>query len=92
MPMLNQAERAMEPQAPYMIGDSQPHLMSMTNGKMYDSKSEMRKEYRRAGVIEVGSDVQHKRSEPSIAEKEAAKRKRQASVGRALSKAGFGAP
>lgn len=42
--------------APMVISDTQRGLMSMTNGKIYDSKSEMRKEYRRAGVEEVGNE------------------------------------
>ncbi|SLN74775.1 hypothetical protein ROJ8625_04099 [Roseivivax jejudonensis] len=92
MPMLHQGQRAMEPQAPFTVGDSQPHLQSMTNGKYYDSKSEMRKEYKRAGVVEVGNDVPHKRAQPSIAEKERKKRERRASAAKALSQAGFGAP
>ena len=58
MPMLNQGERAAEPCAPFTISDTQQALKSMTNGKLYDSKSEMRKEYRRAGVAEVGNDKQ----------------------------------
>lgn len=78
--------------APMLIGDSQKHLMSMTNGKYYDSKSEMRKEYKRAGVEEVGSDVQWKRAESSYMEKEKAAKERKASCAKALSQAGFGAP
>lgn len=77
---------------PMIISDGQPHLMSMTNGKYYDSKSEMRKEYKRAGVVEVGNDVQWKRATPSRDERERVKKERKAAVGKALSQAGFGAP
>lgn len=74
---------------PMIIRDDQRPVQSMTNGKFYDSKSELRKEYRRANVIEVGNDVPTKK--PKI-DWVAEKKKRHASIGRALSKAGFGAP
>lgn len=77
---------------PMIITDGQPHLQSMTNGKYYDSKSEMRKEYKRAGVVEVGNDVQFKKATPSRDERVRAKKERRASVGKALSQMGFGAP
>lgn len=76
---------------PMFIRDDQKPLMSMTNGRIYDSKSEMRKEYRRAGVVELGNDAPTERAKPSYMEKEAAARKRKAAVGKALSQAGFGA-
>lgn len=41
---------------PMVVTDSMPPVQSMTNGQMYDSKSAIRSEYRRAGVIEVGND------------------------------------
>ena len=75
--------------APMVISDSQRGLMSMTNGQMYDSKSEMRKEYKRAGVAEVGDQAPTKIERPTAKD---AKKERQASIGRALSQAGFGAP
>lgn len=77
--------------APMVISDTQPGLMSMTNGQMYDSKSEMRKEYKRAGVVEVGNDVPTKKAKPTYMERAAEKKKRQAALGRALSRTGFGA-
>lgn len=92
LPMLNQAERAMEPQAPRVISDTQPLIQSQTNGKHYDSKSELRKEYKRAGVIEVGNDVQMKREGKSADQKRREKEGRRAAIGKALSYAGFGAP
>jgi hypothetical protein len=79
--------------APRILRDDMgKHVQSMTNGRYYDSKSELRKEYRRAGVIEVGNDVPMKRPAPSRDERERAKKERKAAVGRALSRAGFGAP
>jgi len=78
--------------APRILRDDMRPVQSMTNGKFYDSKSEIRKEYRRAGVIEVGNDVPTKKTEPSRDEKRRAKEARKASVGRALSQMGFGAP
>ena len=43
--------------APNVISDTIPDgVKSMSNGRMYDSKSELRKEYKKAGVIEVGND------------------------------------
>ncbi|MEM9523592.1 MAG: hypothetical protein AAF982_06310 [Pseudomonadota bacterium] len=66
-------------------------LMSMTNGRMYDSKSALRAEYRRAGVIEVGNDVPMRKPAPPRAETERQRHERRASIDRALSQAGFGA-
>lgn len=77
---------------PMIVADGMKPVQSMTNGEIYDSKSSLRKEYKRANVIEVGNDVQMKKSEPSISEKQLAKERRKGSVARALSKAGFGAP
>ncbi len=77
--------------APMVISDGQPAVMSMTDGKHYDSKSEMRKEYRRAGVVEVGNDVQTKRATPSRDEKNQARKSRHGSIHRALSRIGVGA-
>jgi len=78
--------------APMILRDDMRPVQSMTNGKLYDSKSNLRKEYRRAGVIEVGSDVPMKRPEPTRDEKKRARQARLASIGRALSQKGFGAP
>lgn len=92
LPMLNQAERAAPPVAAMVVRDDMKPVMSMTNGKMYDAKSEIRKEYKRAGVIEVGNDVPMKKYEPTVSEKEVAAKKRKGAIASALSKAGFGAP
>lgn len=89
--MFQRQPRQGELTAPMLLRDDQRPLMSMTNGKIYDSKSEMRKEYRRAGVIEVGDQAPTKRAKPSRAEKEKARKDRRAAAARALSKAGFGA-
>lgn len=57
-PMLNQAERAAPPAMPMVISDTMSDMQSQTNGRMYSSKSELRKEYKRAGVEEVGNEKQ----------------------------------
>lgn len=85
----NQGELA----CPMIISDTQPALRSMTDGRIYDSKSEMRKEYRRAGVTEVGNEKQKPGRDWS---EEKTKRKQQreqikASLHRAHSRMGFGA-
>jgi ribose 5-phosphate isomerase len=77
--------------APMVISDTQNAIMSMTNGQHYDSKSEMRKEYKRAGVIEVGNDVQTKRATPSRDEINRVQKERHGSIHRALSRIGVGA-
>lgn len=76
---------------PMVILDGYKPVMSMTNGKIYESKSELRKEYRRAGVLEVGSDVPMAKATPSRDERDRAKKERKAAIGRALSQTGFGA-
>ena len=43
---------------PAVITDSMPPVQSQLDGKMYDSKSALRRTYRQAGVIEVGNDPQ----------------------------------
>lgn len=79
--------------APMIIRDTQPALRSMTNGMVYDSKSEMRKEYRRAGVEEIGTEKQQKGL--GWAEKKAKRKKQRqeikAALHRAHSRMGFGA-
>jgi len=93
MPMLNQGEKAMPPALPFTISDCQPALMSMTDGRIYDSKSEMRKEYKRAGVEEVGSEKPRQRrtwtEEREKRQKQRAEIK--ASLHKAHSRMGFGA-
>lgn len=65
--------------APYIISDTMAPVQSMLDGQMYDSKSELRKTYGPAGVIEVGDDpaftdpekMRRKYKDETIAEKEA---------------------
>lgn len=96
LPMLNQGERALPPQMPFTVSDAQPHLRSMTDGKFYDSKSEMRKEYRRAGVEEVGSDLRANRQRRDWIDQTKKREKQRQEIKGALYKAhsrmGFGAP
>ena len=44
--------------APNFIKDEMPALRSQVTGKVYDSKSGLRKEYKAHGVVEVGNDKQ----------------------------------
>ena len=77
--------------APMFITDTMRAVQSQTDGKMYDSKSMLRREYKRAGVIEVGNDVQTKRAEPTREEKRRKVEARRGAMASALSKVGFGA-
>lgn len=70
--------------APMIISDTQAAMQSQTNGKVYDSKSEMRKEYRRAGVVEVGNE---RPTGPTWSEKKAKEAKHKAECKAALAKA-----
>ena len=74
--------------APMVIHDTMRPIQSQTNGRIYDSKSQLRREYRRAGVIEVGNDVPMTKPKQDRA---ALKKARRAAIGRALSYCGFGA-
>ena len=42
--------------APRVVSDVMDPVRSQGNGRMYDSKSEIRKHYRRDGFVEVGND------------------------------------
>lgn len=77
---------------PMIIKDGMKAVQSMTDGKMYDSKSALRKEYKRAGVIEVGNDVPTKQPQPTRDDKRRRREARKAAIGKALSYYGFGAP
>lgn len=85
--------------APMIIRDSMDPVQSMLDGKMYDSKRGLRKTYKEAGVIEVGDDKSYtqpehmRRQAPSEVKrrKQASRKKVEAAVGKALSRAGFGA-
>jgi hypothetical protein len=73
--------------APMVIGDAMPAVQSMLDGRMYESKSALRRTYREAGVTEVGNDVPMAPPPRPKADRKAV----EASVSRALSKAGYGA-
>lgn len=96
LPMINQAERSASPAAPFTISDCQPPLASQTNGVIYDSKSEMRKEYKRAGVVEVGTDTAANRVRRTWSEERDKRKKQREQIKGALHKAhsrmGYGAP
>lgn len=42
--------------APNFIKDEMPALQSQLSGKMYDSKSALRKEYKAHGAVEIGNE------------------------------------
>jgi hypothetical protein len=73
--------------APHLMRDEMPPVQSMASGKMYDSKSAIRAEYKRLNVREVGNDVPTTPPAPKRPRREDIK----AAVGRAFSKAGLGA-
>jgi len=50
--------------APMVIIDTMGPVQSMLDGKLYDSKSELRKTYKQAGVVELGNDPQRYRPKP----------------------------
>jgi hypothetical protein len=85
--------------APMLIRDSMDPVKSMLDGKMYDSKRSLRRTYREGGVVEVGDDKSYTDPErlrtQAPAErkrlKQASRKKIEASVGKALSRAGLGA-
>jgi hypothetical protein len=80
--------------APILIGDEMPPAKSMVDGKIYTSKAAMRATYKPSGnaeghsFVEVGNDSAMfcRRSKPKP-DRAAIK----ATVGRAFSRAGFGA-
>lgn len=74
--------------APMVILDGMSAVQSQTDGRMYDSKSALRAEYRRAGVIEVGNEKLPAKPKP---DKASARKARRAALGKALSQCGFGA-
>jgi hypothetical protein len=85
--------------APMLIRDSMDPVKSMLDGKMYDSKRHLRRTYREGGVVEVGDDKSYTDPErlrtQAPAErkrlKQASRKKIEASVGKAMSRAGLGA-
>ena len=73
--------------APHLLRDEMPPTQSMASGKMYDSKSAIRAEYKRLGLREIGNDVLTAPPPMKRPRREDIK----AAVGRAFSKAGLGA-
>lgn len=71
---------------PMVIFDSMPAVQSQTNGLYYDSKSAIRSEYKRAGVIELGNERLPAKKQPTAAERKAEIRK---SLEKSFAKAGF---
>lgn len=74
---------------PMIISDTMEPVRSMLDGRMYDSKAKLRSTYRAAGVTEVGNDVSLKPAPPPHTRVD--RKEIEASVGRALSRAGLGA-
>jgi hypothetical protein len=72
---------------PHVMTDTMPPVQSMASGRMYDSKSAIRAEYKRLGMVELGNDVPMTPPAPKRPRREDIK----AAVGRAFSKAGLGA-
>lgn len=73
-----------------VIGDTMDPVQSQLDGKLYDSKSQLRATYKRAGVVEVGNDSSITAPKPTP-RKRVNRRDVSKSVEQALSKAGFGA-
>ena len=63
---------------PMFISDTMDAVQSQTNGLWYDSKATLRREYKRAGVVEVGNETPKPRAKPKPDRK-----KIEAAVGRA---------
>ena len=49
---------------PQVMRDGMDAVQSQTDGKMYDSKAALRREYKRANVVEVGNEVQRHDNTP----------------------------
>jgi hypothetical protein len=74
---------------PHVMRDEMAPVQSMASGRMYDSKSAIRAEYKRLGLTEVGNDSSVLSPKPFVKprpDKNAIK----AAVGKAFSKAGLG--
>jgi hypothetical protein len=77
--------------APFLCTDSMTPVQSMLDGKMYDSKSVLRSTYKQAGVTEVGNDSSVSNPKP-MQKKRPDRQKIRASIRRAWSQVGMGAP
>jgi hypothetical protein len=72
---------------PHLLRDEMPPVQSMASGRIYESKSAIRAEYKRLNVRELGNDVPTAPPAPKRPRREDIK----AAVGKAFSKAGLGA-
>lgn len=76
--------------APMINADTMEPVQSQLDGKMYDSKSELRATYKAAGMVEVGNDSSV--TDPKPRPKPKPDRKKiKASVHKAFSQVGLGA-
>lgn len=75
--------------SPMVISDSLgvQGLQSQVDGKLYDSKSNMRKHYRESGVIELGNDAPTEKG--AVQRDPHAKKKRMDAIGRAFNRVGL---
>jgi hypothetical protein len=76
--------------SPMIIGDTMEAVQSMLDGKMYESKSALRRTYKQAGVNEVGNDSSIMNPKPKKKPKPNMKAIGD-SVEKAFARAGFGA-
>ena len=74
---------------PMVISDSLgvQGLQSQVDGRLYDSKSNMRKHYRQSGVIELGNDAPTEKGK--VQRDPHAKKKRLDAIGRAFNRVGL---
>lgn len=63
----------MDARAHVVLRDDMPPLRSMLDGKLYDSKSALRRTYRAAGVEEIGNETQ-KSSRPVTPDRDGIRR------------------
>ena len=56
-PLFARGERSYAVPRPMLIRDDQPPLKSMADGRIYESKSAMRRGYRERGYEELGNDA-----------------------------------
>lgn len=73
--------------APMFISDTMDAVQSQLDGRMYDSKSALRRTYKDGGVVELGNDAPINPSKKIRPDRTKVK----ASVDRAFSRAGLGA-
>jgi hypothetical protein len=68
--------------APYVQSDSMAPIISMADGKPYDSKSRYRADLKARGMIEVGNDRMERRPAPITPVRETLRQTYQQLVGR----------